>query len=461
MLKNLARSSNKATIPLTVLSAKALPGWLKRQPAKVKRWVAATSFRGEAPQICLLPTEEGELAGAIAGADRPAEPWSYSALPLALPNARYRLEPEPSAEVAAAAALGWALGCYRFTRYKKSGERFATLVWPRAADRLSVSAQVEGIALARDLINTPAHDMNPAELAAQGAAVAKRHGGKAKVLAGEKQLARFPSVFAVGRAAAVPPHLLDFTWGDPKHPKLTLVGKGVVFDSGGLDIKPAASMKLMKKDMGGAALMLGLAHVLMSLELPVRLRVLVPAVENAISGNAMRPLDVLSTRKGLTVEVGNTDAEGRLILSDALAAADEESPDLLIDAATLTGAARIALGTGLPALFSNDDAAAGALLAAGTRTGDPLWRLPLHEAYASGLQSPVADLSNIGPGGYGGAITAALFLQNFVSPKTRWMHIDTMGWNLEGKPGRPVGGEALALRALTEMLVERYAGRRA
>jgi leucyl aminopeptidase len=245
-------------------------------------------------------------------------------------------------------------------------------------------------------------------------------------------------------------------WGEESHPKVTLVGKGVIFDSGGLDLKPAASMKLMKKDMGGAALVLGVAHVVMSLALPIRLRVIVPAVENSIGPNAMRPLDVLRTRKGLTVEVGNTDAEGRLILSDALTAADEEAPDLLVDAATLTGAARIALGTALPALFSNHEATAEQILAAGIATRDPLWRLPLHQPYAKQLESPIADLNNVTNDSYAGAITAALFLERFVSPGTPWAHIDTMAWNLESRPGRPAGGEAFTLRALVEMLTRRY-----
>lgn len=456
MLTYLVRSASKATVPLAVVDSKSLPGWLKKQPTRTQRWVRSVKFHGKPRQVCAIPAADGQLALIVVGVQDANDLWEYSALPLSLPQGRYQLVPEPATEQADAIALGWSLGCYRFSRYKKDPKKYASLVWPKNAQKARVTAQAEGIGLCRDLINTPAEDMNPAELAAQGKLLAEKHGGKAKILRGEKQLIDYPSVYAVGRAATFEPHLLDLSWGKTSHPKLTLVGKGVVFDSGGLDMKPAAAMKLMKKDMGGAALVLGVAHVIMALKLPVRLRVLVPAVENAVAGNAMRPLDVLRTRKGLSVEVGNTDAEGRLVLSDALTAADEDKPDLIVDAATLTGAARVALGTSLPALFSNDDEAADALLAAGISMGDPLWRLPLHKPYARMLDSAVADLNNISTGGYGGAITAALFLSRFISPSTRWVHIDTMGWNLENRPGRPVGGEALTLRALVEMFIRRY-----
>jgi leucyl aminopeptidase len=458
MLSNLTPSASKSTLPVTPLTRKGLASWLSRQPAKLQRWIKSTHFAANEGELCLVPGSDGALARAIIGVTALDDPWSYSILPTRLPKGRYRLDPEPEAEQANAAALGFALGTYRFGRYKKQQEVvYPSLVWPAAADKALISALVEGIGLCRDLINTPADDLGPPELAEEGQNLAKRHGGKARILRGEKQLIEgFPSVYTVGRAAGKPPHLLDFTWGSEEHPKVTLVGKGVIFDSGGLDLKPAASMKLMKKDMGGAALVLGVAHVVMSLRLPIRLRVLVPAVENGIGPNAMRPLDVLKTRKGITVEVGNTDAEGRLILSDALTAADEERPALLIDAATLTGAARVALGTSLPALFSNHDGMADEILAAGLAVKDPLWRLPLHQPYAKLLESPVADINNVTNDTYAGAITAALFLERFVSPSTPWAHIDTMAWNVDSKPGRPVGGEAFALRALVEMLSRRY-----
>jgi leucyl aminopeptidase len=456
MLANLAPNSSKSTLPITVVNRKTLAGWLQRQSAKVQRWVRSTQFAGNDGELCLIPGTDGALARVLVGISASAEPWGYSSLPTRLPRGRYALDPAPEASQAQAAALGWALGTYRFTRYKKLEGTFASLVWPEAADRRRVTALIEGIGLCRDLINTPAEHMGPNELTEEGQKLARAHGAKARVLRGEKQLEGFPAVYAVGRAAAQPPQLLDLVWGKDSDPKVTLVGKGVVFDTGGLDLKPAAGMKLMKKDMGGAALVLGVAHVVMALKLPIRLRVIVPAVENSIGPNAMRPLDVLNTRKGLTVEVGNTDAEGRLILSDALTAADEEHPALLIDAATLTGAARIALGTGLPALFSNHDATAEAILAAGLAAGDPLWRLPLHQPYAKQLESSIADLNNVSNDSYAGAITAALFLERFVSPGTPWAHIDTMAWNLETRPGRPMGGEAFALRALVEMLTRRF-----
>jgi len=459
MLANLVSNASKSTLPLTIVNRKSLAGWLQRQSAKVQRWVRSNHFSGLDGEVCLIPGSDGSVARALAGVSASDDPWSYSALPTRLPRGRYQVDPAPDAAAADAVALGWALGTYRFGRYKKVDTTFAALVWPLGADQARVTALVEGIGLCRDLINTPAEDLGPAELAGAGQALAKQHGGKARVLRGQKQLEDFPAIYAVGRAAQQPPHLLDLVWGDASLPKVTLVGKGVTFDSGGLDLKPAASMKMMKKDMGGAALVLGVAHVVMALRLPIRLRVLIPAVENSIGPNAMRPLDVLRTRKGLTVEVGNTDAEGRLILSDALTAADEEQPELLIDAATLTGAARIALGTALPALFCNHDGLANEVLAAGLATKDPLWRLPLHQPYAKQLESPVADLNNVSNDSYAGAITAALFLERFVSSTTPWAHIDTMAWNIESRPGRPTGGEAFALRALVELLTRRYAPR--
>jgi leucyl aminopeptidase len=457
MLAHLTPNASKSTLPITALTRKSLASWLSKQTAKVQRWVKSTHFTANDAELCLVPATDGALGRVLVGVTALDDHWGYAALPARLPKGRYRLDPTPDVEQSNAAALGWALGTYRFGRYKQQEVNFASLVWPEAAHKARVSALVEGIGLCRDLINTPADDLGPGQLTLEGERIAKAFGAKARVLRGDKQLLEgFPAVHMVGRAAAQPPHLLDFIWGDERHPKVTLVGKGVIFDSGGLDLKPAASMKLMKKDMGGAALVLGVAHAVMSLGLPIRLRVLVPAVENSIGPNAMRPLDVMRTRKGLTVEIGNTDAEGRLILSDALTAADEEKPDLLIDAATLTGAARVALGTTLPALFSNHDGAAEEILAAGLAVKDPLWRLPLHQPYARLLESTVADLNNVTNDTYAGAITAALFLERFVSPSTPWVHIDTMAWNVEPRPGRPLGGEAFALRALVEALSRRY-----
>jgi len=456
----LTARAKTGTVPITLLTAEQLGGWLKRQPKSVAAWVRNTGFSAKPDSICLLPADKGALDRVLAGHDSADGPWSCAGLPSALPEGSYRIEPEPAAELAGQLALGWALGCYAFTRYRKSERRLASLVWPKAADRAAVEGAASGIALVRDLINTPAGDMGPAELAGAAKALARSHKARVAVTRGEQLLKKnYPAVHAVGRASSRAPRLIDLRWGD-KGPRVTLVGKGVCFDSGGLDLKSAAGMLLMKKDMGGAAHALGLAHMIMAAGLPLRLRVLVPAVENSVSGDAFRPLDVLQTRKGLTVEVGNTDAEGRLILCDALAEADREKPDLLVDFATLTGAARIALGTELPALFSNDDDLAGALLAQGVAAHDPLWRMPLHRPYRRLLDSKVADINNISDGGYGGAITAALFLAEFVAAETPWIHIDLMAWNLKPRPGRPVGGEAMSLRAVFGMIADLAGGKK-
>ena len=456
VLKNFAVKASHA-VPLELVRAADFSEWLERAPESTQRWLASTKFEQGCGRHALIPQANGELGRVVAIVDNQPDLWDFARLPRALPARTYLLTSEPEAALANEVALGWALGTYNYARYKKSELTFATLIWPRHADRACVSRVAEGIALCRDLITTPASDMGPAELADAAKALAAQHGAKFSVIVGDQLLRRnYPAVHAVGRASANPPRLIDFTWGNPRHPKLTLVGKGVCFDTGGLDLKPSANMLLMKKDMGGAATVLGLAHVLMSQKLPVRLRVLIPAVENAVSANAFRPLDVLSTRKGLTVEVGNTDAEGRLILADALSEADAEKPDLVIDIATLTGAARVALGTRLPALFCNSDELASSVLAAGERTSDPFWRMPLYQPYKKMLTSTVADLTNLPSGPYGGAIAAALFLQHFLARGTHWIHIDTMAYNQSAAPGRPVGGEALGLRALADALTERY-----
>ena len=437
-------------VPILALAADELKAWLKAQPPEVKAWVDSLRFTAKAGRHCLLPGADGALARVLVGVDPADGPYAYAGLPAVLPMGRYRLEAvDGSAGLrgqANEAALGWALGSYAFGRYRKPRE-FASLAWPKGVDRGAVARTAQATRLVRDLINTPAGDMGPGELAAAARRLAKAHGARLSVIVGDALLKHnYPAVHAVGRASEKAPRLIDLRWGK-KGPKVTLVGKGVCFDSGGLDLKTAAGMKLMKKDMGGAAHVLGLAAMVMDAGLPLRLRVLVPAVENSVAGNAFRPLDVLKTRKGLTVEVGNTDAEGRLILSDALAEACRDKPDLLIDFATLTGAARVALGTGLPALFCNDEALAQGLLAEGLAQHDPLWRLPLHQPYRKGLESQVADLNNISDAPFGGAITAALFLEAFVAAGVPWAHFDLMAWNLRAGPGRPQGGEAMGLRA--------------
>ncbi len=438
-------------LPILPLAADQLKSWLATQPPAVVAWVDSLRFTAKAGTHCLLPGADGALARVLVGVGPADGPYAYAGLPAALPLGRYGLETAEGSgdarEQANHAALGWALGSYAFGRYRKARE-FASLAWPKGAVRGAIGRTAQAIRLVRDLINTRAGDLGPAELAAVARKLAKTYGARLSVIVGDALIKHnYPAVHAVGRASEKAPRLIDLRWGR-KGAKITLVGKGVCFDSGGLDLKTAAGMKLMKKDMGGAAHVLGLASMVMAAGLPLRLRVLVPAVENSVSGNAFRPLDVLKTRKGLTVEVGTPDAVGRLILCDALAEASREKPDLLIDFATLTGAARVALGTGLPALFCNDDALAQSLLDHGLARHDQLWRLPLHQPYRKGLDSQVADLNNISDGPFGGAITAALFLEAFVAAGIPWAHFDLMAWNTSASPGRPQGGEAMALRAV-------------
>lgn len=461
MLKNLVSKTTKKVIPLDVVRKTEYEVFLSRQPKLVKTWLTTSGFQPDAGKTCLVPGRDHALSRAIAVVADLSSPWGYARLPSLLPKLTFRVTTELTKRQANALALGWALGTYRFERYKKKGSAFGYLLWPRAADRRAVSLRVEAIGLCRDLINTPANDLGPRELADAGRTLSRKHQARATVIEGEQLLKRnYPAIYTVGRASSRPPLLFDMRWGQPKHRKLTLVGKGVCFDTGGLDLKPADYMRLMKKDMGGAAAILALSHMIMGAKLPVRLRVLIPAVENSVSGDAYRPLDVIQTRKGTTVEVGNTDAEGRLILCDALAEADAEDPDLIVDFATLTGAARIALGASLPALFCTDDDLADAVLQAGLDVDDPLWRLPFHRPYRKDINSPVADLSNIGSSAFGGAITAALFLREFVSPSRRYIHIDTMGYNLQSRPGRPRGGEAFGVSALAEALSRLYRRKR-
>lgn len=444
-----------ASVPLTPLRKADLPAFLEHQPAAA-RWIGAVNFAAEPGTHCLLPGADGGLGRVLFGfGDEPI--WDWAVLPEALPPGSYRIDgAQPPAE-ATAAALGWALATYRFDRYRKPAGEFARLIWPAAADRKAVERTGDATFLVRDLINTPASDMGPAELADAIAAVADRFSARCTCIEGDALLAEnYPAVHAVGRASARAPRLVDLLWGDESAPKLTLVGKGVCFDSGGLDIKPAGAMKLMKKDMGGAAVMLGLAQMVMAADLPLRLRLLVPAVENSISGNALRPLDVVPTRQGRTVEIGNTDAEGRVVLADALAEAVAEEPALLIDCATLTGAARVALGTEIPALFANDDPLADDILARSRECGDPLWRLPLWRPYRRHLRAKTAELTNAPDLPFAGAILAALFLAEFVGQRCPWAHLDMMAWNTERRPGRPEGGEAMGMRALYAVIEDRF-----
>ena len=451
----------RGAVPIAPIAPTMLAAWLKTAPASLKRWVRAMNFQAEAGAVLALPESDGRIVRVLFAQAKESNPWDYAQLSAKLPPGTYRLESEPKEDVADAAALGWALAAYNFSRYRggKKNETPPVLVWPKAADRAGVTRTVEATFLVRDLVNTPANDLGPRELASAARALARRHGARMTEIVGDALLKKgYPAVHMVGRAATHQraPRLIDFVWGRTGAPKITLVGKGVCFDSGGLDLKPSANMKLMKKDMGGAAHALGLAHMAMAAKLDVRLRVLIPAVENSVSSEAMRPLDVVRTRKGLTVEIGNTDAEGRVILADALAEAARENPALIVDFATLTGAARVALGTDLPALFCNDDAVAEALLEASKGAADPLWRLPLWAPYGKQIEGKTADLTNAPEGAFAGAITAALFLERFVEPSIPWIHLDLMAWNTASRPGRPEGGEAMGLRALFGLLKDRY-----
>ena len=452
-LSHLVARATKDTIDLRPLTASEFASWRSEQSQEVQTWLDATGFSAVAGTTALVPAADGSVAEVLVGVGRLDDIWAYGGLPHGLPEGRYRLHEAADGDVSRAVALGWALGGYRFTRYKTPERSPASLVWPSGVDRSAISRPADATHLVRDLINTPAEDMGPPQLAAAARAVGRAHGAKVSVITGDALLRQnYPTIHTVGRAADRASRLVDLRWGT-KGPRITLVGKGVCFDSGGLNLKPTSGISLMKKDMGGAAHALGVAQMIMAAELPVRLRLLLPAVENSVSGNAFRPRDIITTRKGLTVEVGNTDAEGRLILCDALTEADRESPDLLVDFATLTGAARVALGSELPALFCNDDDVAHAALEHGLAQQDPLWRMPLHQPYKALLNSPVADINNLAEG-YGGAVTAALFLEHFVEQAKAWIHIDVMAWNLADKPGRPAGGEAMGLRAIAALIDE-------
>jgi len=426
--------------------------------AAARRFAESAKFEPKPGQSLLLPGPDGALAGVLFGlepADKPdKDRFLPGRLPGLLPAGTYRFANTP--HDSRLAALAFALGSYKFTRYRKTEPGCAQLELPEDIDGADLTRIAEGVTLARDLINTPANDMGPAELADAASALAQRHGAIFRAIVGDELLKQnFPLIHAVGHASPRAPRLIDVTWGDPAAPKITLVGKGVCFDTGGLDIKSDAGMLNMKKDMGGAACMLAAAHMIMDAKLKVRLRILIPAVENAISGNAFRPLDVYKSRKGLTVEIGNTDAEGRLVLADALALADEEGPELIADMATLTGAARVALGPELPPLFTQDDKLAADLARQGEAERDPMWRLPLWRPYESLLDSKIADINNVG-GPQAGAITAALFLNRFVTAAKAWAHFDIFAWTPSAKPGRPDGGECQIARALYALLKERY-----
>lgn len=441
-------------IPLTKTHYES---WLIEQDQAVKQWLKSVNFIAEAAQVCVIPDKDGHIKFAVVGVDEETSLWSLADCPRVLAAGAYQLQDTFKLLNAEQAALGWGLACYKFDRYSTAKASFdRQLVVP--TDILNkVTPILEACYWVRNLITTPAEEMGPEQLALEAKKLSQRHQAQYKEIVGQDLLEQgYAGIYTVGRAAMQAPRLIDIKWGSDAHPKLTLVGKGVCFDSGGLDLKPSENMLLMRKDMGGAAHVLGLAQLIMAAKLPVRLRVLIPAVENAVSKESFRPGDIITARNGKTIEVGNTDAEGRVILADALVEASQEQPELIIDFATLTGAARVALGTSLPALFCNDNKLAQEIMAVGLSEHDPLWQLPLHAPYKRFVKGKFADLTNNPGTAMGGSITAALFLEYFVGENIPWMHIDLMAWNDSNQPGRPEGGEAMGMRALFAYLVKRY-----
>ena len=459
--ENLIQPDNGQAATLIHLTDKrSFETWLAGQPDAVRTAVKAQKFEGGANDMAILPADKPGEWAVVAGVPDSAAPglWHLAKAADSLPEGTYRLADYDASE----AMLGWMLGQYRYHEYlsepKLTGPRILLVKEP---GRIHLAAlQAAATALVRDLVNRPAGDLGPNALEAEAKRIAKAHKAEVVVIAGEALETGYPLIHAVGKAAMREhaPRLIELEWGDPRHPRIAIVGKGITFDTGGLDIKPATGMRLMKKDMGGAAHALALAELIMAAHLPVRMHMIVAAAENSIAGNAMRPGDIIKSRKGITVEVDNTDAEGRLVLADALTKAIEDKPELIVDFATLTGAARVALGPDLPAMFSNDDDTANGLLTASKTVVDPVWRMPLWAPYMEMLDSDIADTSNSG-GAFAGAVTAALFLQKFVPDDVPWVHLDTFAWRPTNKPGRPKGGEALGLRAVFGYLANKYPAR--
>lgn len=454
MLNCFVTEAPKQLIPIHVVTPKTYFDWLAKQSGVTKEWLLSTQFRPEAGCIRTIPDAKGKVALVICCVNDVEILWGVGGLPFILPEGQYQFD--NADHFYKQYAIAWGLGAYQFTRYKKPTRAPAQL-YVSEKNLPHVSNIVEAIYQVRDWTNTPTDDMGPTEFADVTKKLAKEFDAKFTQIIGEDLLKQnYASIYTVGRASDDEPRLLDLRWGKTSHPKVTLVGKGVCFDSGGLDIKPSAYMLLMKKDMAGGAHVFGLARMIMKAKLPICLRVLVPVVENVISGNAYRPGDIIKSRKGLTIEVGNTDCEGRVILADALAEAASEKPELIIDITTLTGAARVALGTELPAVFSNNDKVVNEVIKHGEKVSDPMWRLPLYALYREYMNSPIADINNNTNEPYAGAITAALFLKEFVPDEIPWLHFDMMAWNLRPRPGRPQGAEAMGLRALFSYLSAVY-----
>lgn len=447
--------NNSKAIKITPVIADHYAEWLSDEDQRIQNWLQTIHFDPEKNSLAMLPDEQGKLKRVFIGLKDEQDYWAFGALPAYLSVGSYQIEKKLPDVIYQLAHLAWGLGSYQFSAYKKQPQVGAKLILP--AKFSEIDLLVHAIYLVRDLINTPAEDMGPADLAEAAISLADEFGAHVDQIIGEDLLKKnFPAIYAVGKGSQHSPRLIEFVWGNSKHPKVTLIGKGVCFDSGGLNIKSSGAMLNQKKDMGGAAHVLGLAYLIMASEMPIRLRVLIPAVENAVSDGAYRPGDILATRKGLSVEVTNTDAEGRLILSDALTYACEDEPDCIIDIATLTGAARVALGPEVAAIMSNSKELAQALCESSQRSFDPIWELPLYKSYLDYLESPIADIRNSGLTSYAGALTAGLFLQHFIKNKFPWAHFDIMAWNDREKPGHPVGGEAMGLRAIYAYLKEHF-----
>lgn len=445
------------SVPIYIVSHANYKEWKKNQIKPIQNWIQSSCFKPRPNKLLCIPDTKGDLASVLVIADQENTPWALGDCPGTLPAGNYHIAEKPHDTDVDEYLLGWGLGAYQFLRYKNNKEKICRIFMDHAIDKNRLEALLSAISLTRDLVNTPASDMMPQHLLEHSQLLSKQFDTELKECVGGHLLTEnYPAIHAVGRASVHEPILIEWSWGDPKHPIVSLIGKGVSFDSGGLDIKSSAGMRLMKKDMGGAAHVIGIAYAIMKLSLPVRLHVLIPAVENAISSNAYRPGDILKSRSGKTIEIENTDAEGRLILCDAITKAVENSPDILIDFATLTGAARVALGTEISAFFTNDKSIVNDLMKASETMQDPAWQLPLHKPYRYLLNSDIADISNCATGAFGGAITAALFLNEFVPITTRWIHFDVMAWNARSRPGRPKGGEAMGLRTIVEFLQQRY-----
>ena len=443
------------SIPINVVLKSEFTEWISAQSEYLNNWIETSRFKAKACSVLCVPNVQGKLESVLVIADTDNMTWSLGACPKQLPAGKYHIA--SSHKNNEQIYLGWGFGAYKYCRYKKTKEPICKLHIDSSIDNHKLSSIVQAVASVRDMVNAPASDMMPQHIAEECKVITQEFDLKISECVGNDLIKeKFPVIHAVGRASEHKPRLIEFTWGNPKNPKVSLIGKGVSFDSGGLDIKSAQGMRLMKKDMGGAAHVIGVAMAVMKLKLPIHLHVLIPAVENAISANAFRPGDILTSRSGKTIEIDNTDAEGRLILCDAISKAAENNPDLMIDFATLTGAARIALGTEVPAFFANDDSSAADLMQASKTVNDPIRQLPLHQSYRHMLDSTIADICNSASSGYGGAITAALYLKEFVPIETKWIHFDVMAYNVRARAGRPKGGEAMGLRAVVEFLQQRY-----